>query len=141
MPPAMEDPLRIGRHAAVPLSEIELRTSRSSGPGGQHANVTASRVEAVFDVSASRALTEEQRSRIAARLGPVVRAVAQDTRSQMRNRELALERLRGRLEGALAVQRPRRATKPTAASRKRRAESKQRRADVKRLRRRPDTER
>jgi len=141
VPPAMEDPLRIGRHAAVPLSEIELRTSRSSGPGGQHANVTASRVEAVFDVSASRALTEEQRSRIAARLGPVVRAVAQDTRSQMRNRELALERLRGRLEGALAVQRPRRATKPTAASRKRRAESKQRRADVKRLRRRPDTER
>ena len=109
----MDDPLRIGRHAAVPLSEIELRTSRSSGPGGQHANVTASRVEAVFDVGASRALTEEQRSRIAARLGPVVRAVAQDTRSQTRNRELALERLRGRLEGALAVQRPRRATKPT----------------------------
>jgi ribosome-associated protein len=137
----MDDPLRIGRHAAVPLSEIELRTSRSSGPGGQHANVTASRVEAVFDVSASRALTDEQRSRIAARLGPVVRAVAQDTRSQTRNRELALERLRGRLESALAVQRPRRATKPTAASRRRRAESKRRRADVKRLRRRPDTER
>jgi ribosome-associated protein len=134
----MDDPLRIGRHAAVPLSEIELRTSRSSGPGGQHANVTASRVEAVFDVSASRALTEEQRSRIAARLGPVVRAVAQDTRSQTRNRELALERLRGRLESALAVQRPRRATKPTAASRRRRAESKRRRADVKRLRRRPE---
>jgi ribosome-associated protein len=137
----MDDPLRIGRHAAVPLSEIELRTSRSSGPGGQHANVTASRVEAVFDVSASRALTDEQRSRIAGRLGPVVRAVAQDTRSQTRNRELALERLRGRLESALAVQRPRRATKPTAASRRRRAESKRRRADVKRLRRRPDTER
>lgn len=136
----MDDPLRIGRHAAVPLSEIELRTSRSSGPGGQHANVTASRVEAVFDVSASRALTEEQRSRIAARLGPVVRAVAQDTRSQARNRELALERLRGRLESALAVQRPRRATKPSAASRRRRADSKRRRADVKRLRRKPDTE-
>ena len=136
----MDDPLRIGRHAAVPLSEIELRTSRSSGPGGQHANVTASRVEAVFDVSASRALTEEQRSRIAVRLGPVVRAVAQDTRSQARNRELALERLRGRLESALAVQRPRRATKPSAASRRRRADSKRRRADVKRLRRKPDTE-
>ena len=136
----MDDPLRIGRHAAVPLSEIELRTSRSSGPGGQHANVTASRVEAVFDVSASRALTEEQRSRIAARLGPVARAVAQDTRSQARNRELALERLRGRLESALAVQRPRRATKPSAASRRRRADSKRRRADVKRLRRKPDTE-
>jgi ribosome-associated protein len=134
----MDDPLRIGRHAAVPLSEIELRTSRSSGPGGQHANVTASRVEAVFDVGASRSLSDEQRNRIAARLGPVVRAVAQDTRSQTRNRELALERLRGRLEGALAVQRPRRATKPTAASRRRRAESKQRRADTKRLRRKPE---
>jgi len=134
----MDDPLQIGRHAAVPLSEIELRTSRSSGPGGQHANVTASRVEAVFDVGASRSLTDEQRNRIAARLGPVVRAVAQDTRSQTRNRELALERLRGRLESALAVQRPRRATKPTAASRRRRAESKQRRADTKRLRRKPE---
>ena len=134
----MEDPLRIGRHAAIPLSEIELRTSRSSGPGGQHANVTASRVEAIFDVSASQALSEEQRERIAARLGPVVRAVAQDTRSQLRNRELAVERLRGRLEGALAVQRPRRATKPTAASRRRRAESKRRRGEVKRLRRPPE---
>ena len=134
----MDDPLRIGRHAAIPLAEIELRTSRSSGPGGQHANVTASRVEAVFDVSASRALTEEQRQRIAARLGPVVRAVAQDTRSQLRNRELALERLRGRLESAMTVQRPRRATKPTQASRRRRAESKRRRAELKRSRRRPE---
>jgi ribosome-associated protein len=134
----MEDPLRIGRHAEVPLSEIELRTSRSSGPGGQHANVTASRVEAVFDVGASKALTEEQRQRIASRLGPVVRAVAQDTRSQMRNRELALERLRGRLASALTVQRPRRATKPTGASRRRRAESKRRRGELKRMRRRPE---
>src|SRR5687768_6542514 len=134
----MGEPLRIGRHAAVPLSEIELRTSRSSGPGGQHANVTASRVEAVFDVYASEALSDEQRQRIAARLGPVVRAVAQDTRSHSRNRELALERLRGRLEGALATRRQRRATKPTAASRRRRAESKRRRGDVKRLRRRPE---
>ncbi len=134
----MEDPLRIGRHATVPLAEIELRTSRSSGPGGQHANVTASRVEAVFDVCASSALSEEERNRIAARLGPVVRAVAQDTRSQARNRELALERLRGRLESALAVQRPRRATKPTASARRRRAESKRRRGEVKRLRRPPE---
>ena len=134
----MDDPLRIGRHVAIPLAEIELRTSRSSGPGGQHANVTASRVEAVFDVSASAALTDEQRQRIAARLGPVVRAVAQDTRSQLRNRELALERLRGRLESALTVQRPRRATKPTAASRRRRADSKRRRAELKRSRRRPE---
>jgi ribosome-associated protein len=134
----MDDPLRIGRHAEIPLSEVELRTSRSSGPGGQHANVTASRVEAVFDVCCSQALTEEQRQRIAARLGPVVRAVAQDTRSQMRNRELALERLRARLESALTVQRPRRATKPTTASRRRRADSKRRRGETKRLRRRPD---
>jgi ribosome-associated protein len=134
----MEDPLRIGRHAEVPLAEIELRASRSSGPGGQHANVTASRVEAVFDVCASRSLSEEQRERIASRLGPVVRAVAQDSRSQSRNRELAVERLRKRLEGALAVQRPRRATKPTAASRRRRAESKRRRGELKRLRRPPE---
>ena len=91
----MDDPLRIGRHAAIPLSEIELRTSRSSGPGGQHANVTASRVEASFDVEASRAIDEDQKRRITARLGPVVRAVAQDTRSQTRNRDLALERLAG----------------------------------------------
>ena len=130
--------MRIGRHAAIPLSEIELRTSRSSGPGGQHANVTASRVEAVFDVCASEALSEEQQRRVAARLGPVVRAVAQDTRSQSRNRELALERLRGRIESALAVQRPRRPTKPTAASRRRRTESKRRRGELKRLRRRPE---
>jgi ribosome-associated protein len=134
----MDDPLRIGRHAEVPLSEIELRTSRSSGPGGQHANVTASRVEAVFDVCSSKALSDEQRQRITARLGPVVRAVAQDTRSQVRNRELALERLRGRLETALTVQRPRRATKPTNASRRRRADSKRRRAEVKKLRRPPE---
>jgi len=134
----MDDPLRIGRHAQVPLFEVELRTSRSSGPGGQHANVTASRVEAVFDVCSSRALSEEQRQRITSRLGPVVRAVAQDTRSQARNRELALERLRGRLESALTVQRPRRATKPTGTSRRRRAESKRRRGELKRLRRRPE---
>jgi ribosome-associated protein len=92
----------------------------------------------VFDVCASQALSEEQRQRIASRLGPVVRAVAQDTRSQMRNRELALERLRGRLESALTVQRPRRATKPTGASRRRRAESKRRRGELKRMRRRPE---
>jgi ribosome-associated protein len=122
----------------VPLSDVALRTSRSSGPGGQHANVTASRVEAVFDVCASQALSEEQRERIAARLGPVVRAIAQDTRSQARNRVLALERLRGRLESALTVQRPRRATRQTNASRRRRAESKRRRGELKKLRRPPE---
>ena len=133
----MEDPLLIGRGAAVPLSEIELRTSRSSGPGGQHANVTASRVEAVFDVDASRSLDEEQKRRISARLGPVVRTVAQDTRSQTRNRELALERMRARLESALIVPKQRRPTKPTGASRRRRLEGKRRRGEVKRMRRRP----
>jgi ribosome-associated protein len=136
----MDDPLRIGRGAAVPLSEVELRTSRSSGPGGQHANVTASRVEAIFDVAASRSLTEEQKRRIMARCGPVVRATAQDTRSQARNRELALDRLRARLAAALTVQRPRRATKPTAASRRRRVETKRRRGELKRARRRPEPE-
>ena len=133
----MEDPLLIGRGAAVPLSEIELRTSRSSGPGGQHANVTASRVEAVFDVDASRSLDDEQKRRISARLGPVVRTVAQDTRSQTRNRELALERMRARLESALIVPKQRRATRPTGASRRRRLEGKRRRGEVKRTRRRP----
>jgi len=133
----MEDPLRIGRHAAIPLSEIELRTSRSSGPGGQHANVTASRVEAVFDVCASPSLTEDQRNRISSRLGPVVRAVAQDTRSQARNRELALERLRARLTHGLEVPRARRKTKPTAGSKARRVEAKRRLSQRKRARRRP----
>jgi ribosome-associated protein len=130
----------IGRNAAVPLSEVELRTSRSSGPGGQHANVTASRVEAVFDVAASRSLDDEQKRRITARLGPVVRATSQDTRSQSRNRELALERLAARLTAALSVQRARRATAPTPAARRKRLESKRRRSEVKRARRRPELE-
>jgi ribosome-associated protein len=136
----MDDPLQLGRGVEVPLSEVELRTSRSSGPGGQHANVTASRVEAVFDVEASRSLDEEQKRRLAARLGPVVRATAQDTRSQTRNRELALQRLRSRLAAGLAVRRPRRATTPTAASRRKRMDAKRRRSDTKRARRRPDPE-
>jgi ribosome-associated protein len=136
----MEDPLQIGHGASVPLAEIELRASRSSGPGGQHANVTASRVEAVFDVEASSSLSEEHKRRVMARCGPVVRASAQDTRSQARNRELALERLRSRLANALTVQRPRRATKPTRASRRRRVESKRRRGELKRSRQRPGPE-
>ncbi|MBV9474365.1 MAG: aminoacyl-tRNA hydrolase, partial [Solirubrobacterales bacterium] len=110
----------LGRHGSIPLHEIELRASRSSGPGGQHANVTASRIEAVFDVAASNALSDEQKRRIAARLGPRVVAVAQDARSQARNRELALERLRRRLSAALAVQRPRHATRPSQTAVKRR---------------------
>ena len=136
----MADGLQIGRGVVVPLSEIELRTSRSSGPGGQHANVTDSRVEATFDVEASAVLGDEQKRRIASRSGRVVRASAQDTRSQARNRELALERLRAKLESALAVQRTRRATKPTASSRHRRVESKKRRSETKRARKRPSGE-
>jgi ribosome-associated protein len=136
----MEDPMPLRRDAAIPLREVELRTSRSSGPGGQHANVTASRVEAVFDVERSQSLTDEQKRRVIARLGPRVVAVAQDARSQTRNRELALQRLRRRLEGALAVPRPRRATRPTQASRRRRLEAKRRRADRKRARRPPSAD-
>jgi ribosome-associated protein len=134
------DLLPIRHGLAIPVAEIELRTSRSSGPGGQHANVTASRVEAVFDVQASTALSEAQKARIAARLGPRVTASAQDTRSQLRNRELALERLAERLAAALEVARPRHKTRPTAASRRRRIEAKRRRGETKRARRRPNSD-
>jgi len=130
--------LPIGEDAEVPLDEIELRVSRSSGPGGQHANVTASRVEAIFDVHASQALTLEQKARIGSRLGSRVSAVAQDTRSQHRNRELALERLARRLASALKVSRPRTRTRPTRSSQKRRVEGKRKRGEIKRARRRPD---
>jgi ribosome-associated protein len=136
----VDDPMWITRDVAVPLREITLRTSRSSGPGGQHANVTASRVEAVFDVAASGALTDEQKARLMARCGPVIRAVAQDARSQARNRELALERLQARLRNGLAVQRSRRATRPTAASKARRLDTKRRQSQRKRERRRPADE-
>jgi ribosome-associated protein len=129
------DPLRPTRDVSIPLAEVLVRVSRSSGPGGQHANVTASRVEAVFDVAASAALTEGQKERIMARFGPVVRAVAQDARSQARNRELALERLTTRLAHALTPRRPRTATKPSTASRHRRLDAKRRRAQIKRQRR------
>ena len=135
----MADVLHVRPGVAVPLAEIELRTSRSSGPGGQHANVTASRVVAAFDVAASSALSDAQKARVTARLGPRVTASAQDTRSQTRNRELALERLSARLAHALEVRRPRTATRPTKASRRRRLEAKRRRGDIKRARRwRPD---
>jgi ribosome-associated protein len=133
----MADVLPIRPGLDLPLSEVELRASRSSGPGGQHANVTASRIEAVFDVSASATLSEAQKARVMGKLGPRVTASAQDTRSQMRNRELALQRLGDRLAKALEVPRPRRATRPTPASRRKRAEGKQRRSEVKRARRRP----
>jgi ribosome-associated protein len=124
----------------VPLSEVEIRASRSSGPGGQHANVTASRVEAVFEIADSAALTGEQKRRLAAQYGKRVTAVAQDARSQARNRELALERLREKLAAGLAVPRKRRATRPTRAARERRLEEKRRASQRKRERRRPAEE-
>jgi ribosome-associated protein len=132
--------LRVDDQLAIPLGEVELRASRSSGPGGQHANVTASRVEAVFDVLASRSLSEAQRERVLARMGARVVAVAQDERSQARNRELALERLAERLRRALAVAPSRRATRPTVAARTRRLTDKRRVAQRKLERRPPSQE-
>jgi ribosome-associated protein len=130
--------LHVRPDISIPLDEVEVRAMRSSGPGGQHANVTASRIEASFDVGASSALTEEQKRRVMARCGPVVRAVAQDTRSQRRNRDLALERLAGRIASALTVRRARKATRPTRAAKARRLDQKRRRGETKRLRGRPE---
>ena len=123
------------RSVVLPLAEVQLRFSRSSGPGGQHAQKSETRVEAVFDVDASNALTDTQKRRVVARAGPVLRAVAQDERSQLRNRELAVDRLVEQLRRALKVERRRVPTKPTEASRRRRLEEKQRRSRTKRLRR------
>src|SRR5436190_17910673 len=128
----------ISRDVAVPLREIELRTSRSSGPGGQHANVTESRVEAAFEVAASSSLSDAQRTRLEQQLGPRVTAVAQDARSQARNRELALERLAAKLAAALEVPKRRRATRPSRTAQQKRIESKRRRSRTKRLRRPPE---
>jgi ribosome-associated protein len=127
--------IRVTRSVVLPRSEIELRTSRSSGPGGQHAQKSETRVEAVFDVEASGALTVAQKRRVVAKAGPVLRAVSQDERSQLRNRELAVERLVESLRQALHVPRKRVPTRPTAKSREERLEQKRRRSDVKRLRR------
>ena len=125
------------RSVVLPRSEIELRFSRSSGPGGQHANTAETRVEAVLDVEATTALTEAQRRRVLAKAGPVLRAIAQDERSQLRNRELAVERLVQQLREALRVERKRVPTKPSAAARERRLEGKKRRSATKKLRRPP----
>jgi ribosome-associated protein len=127
--------IRVTRSVVLPRSEIELRTSRSSGPGGQHAQKSETRVEAVFDVEASGALSDAQKRRVVAKAGPVLRAIAQDERSQLRNKDLATERLVESLREALRVPRRRVPTKPSAASRERRLEQKKRRGQVKRLRR------
>jgi ribosome-associated protein len=130
--------IRVTRSVVLPLSEVLFRTSRSSGPGGQHAQKSETRVEAVFDVESSTALTEAQKRRVVGRAGTVLRAVAQDERSQARNRELALERLVEQLRRALRVERKRIATKPTAAAKERRLQEKKRRSKTKKLRGRPD---
>ncbi len=136
---AMEgESIRVTRSVAIPRAEIELRFSRSSGPGGQHAQRTETRVEAVFDVDASEALTPVQKARVRAKAGPVLRAVAQDERSQWRNRELAVERLVAQLRDALRIERRRLPTHPSAEARERRLDEKRRRARVKALRRPPD---
>lgn len=136
MPP-MDDGIQVAEDTVIPLEEIELRASRSSGPGGQHANVTASRIEAVFDVDASESLSADQRARLRSKLGDRVTAVSQDARSQARNRELALERLREKLAGGLRRPKPRRTTKPSRAARERRLEQKRRTAARKAARRPP----
>jgi ribosome-associated protein len=130
----------VTRSVVIPLWEIELRVSRSSGPGGQHANKTESRVEAVFDVEASTALSDVQKRRVMARTGPVLRAVAQDERSQLRNRELAIDRLVARLAEALRVERKRVPTRPSRAAKEQRLDAKKRRGATKRLRRVDDGE-
>jgi ribosome-associated protein len=129
--------IRVTKSVVLPRSEIELRTSRSSGPGGQHAQKSETRVEAVFDVEASSALSDVQKRRVVTKAGPVLRAIAQDERSQLRNRQLATERLVESLREALKVPRRRVATKPSAAAKARRLDDKRRRGEVKRLRRQP----
>jgi ribosome-associated protein len=128
----------VTRTVAIPVSEIDLRFSRSSGPGGQHAQKSETRVEAIFDVEASSALTPVQKARVVRKAGSVLRAIAQDERSQLRNRELAVQRLVESLRDALRVPRRRRPTKPTEASRQRRLEQKRRRGETKQLRRKPE---
>jgi ribosome-associated protein len=129
--------MRVTRSVVLPVSELELRFSRSSGPGGQHANTSETRVEAIFDVESSSALSDAQKRRVLAKAGPTLRAIAQDERSQLRNRELAIERLVEQLRQALKVDLRRVATKPTKASRERRLETKKRRSQTKKLRRPP----
>jgi ribosome-associated protein len=136
----MPDSLHVAPGVEIPMAEIEVRASRSSGPGGQHANVTASRIEASFDVEASSTLSPEQKRRLERRCGSRVSAVAQDARGQARNRELALRRLREKLAAGLREPKRRRKTRPTKAARRRRLEGKRKRSQKKALRGRVDPE-
>jgi len=133
----MSDDLVVTRSVRVPRRELQVSFSASGGPGGQHANRNATRVDLRFDVASSSAFTPGQRDRVIAKLGSEIRVSADDERSQLRNRELAEERLVDRLRDALRVERRRRPTKPTAGSKRRRLQAKQRRSETKRQRRRP----
>ena len=132
------DELRVTRTCVIPMAELEWRFTASGGPGGQHANTANTRAEVVFDIANSPSLGPRQRDRLLAKLGPTVRVVASDERSQARNRALALDRLRSRLAAALHIDRPRRPTAPSKAAKERRLQSKHRRGDIKRLRRPPE---
>ncbi len=136
-PAAPERGIRVTRSVSLPPAEVQLRVSRSSGPGGQHAQKSSTRVEAIFEVETSDALSDVQKRRVVTKAGPVIRAVAQDERSQLRNRELAIERLVEKLRAALAVPRRRVPTRPGAKARERRLEDKRRKARTKALRRAP----
>ena len=133
----MDEGIRVAEGTVIPIEEIQFRASRSSGPGGQHANMTASRIEAVFDVEGSETLSDRQRQLLLRKLGERVTAVAQDARSQARNREVALERLREKIDAALRQPKPRRPTKPTRAARERRLQQKRQRSERKAQRRPP----
>ena len=129
--------LRVTRTCTIQMAELEWRFTASGGPGGQHANTANTRVEVVFDIANSPSLGPRQRDRLLTKLGPTVRVVASDERSQARNRALAVDRLRSRLADALHIDRPRRPTAPSKAAKERRLQQKHRRADVKRMRRPP----
>lgn len=133
-------PLRVTRSCVIPPDELEWRFSGSGGPGGQHANTSNTRVELVFDIAASESLGPRQRARLLERFGPRVRVVASERRSQLQNRELALERLRDRIANALHIEPPRVATRPSRASKRARVEQKRRQGERKRTRRRPGTD-
>ena len=135
VPSVDADVLHVSRSCAIPLSELRWRFSRSGGPGGQHANTSDTRVEVIFDVESSPSLGPRQRQRLLAKVGPQIRAVASDERSQARNRELALQRLKERIASALFIEKQRTATRPTRSSKERRLAEKKRRGETKRLRR------
>jgi ribosome-associated protein len=128
---------RVSRTCVIAFDELEWRFSASGGPGGQHANTSNTKVEVRFDIEASASLGPRQRERLLEKLGPLVRVVASDRRSQAQNRELALDRLRERIAAALVVEAPRRATKPSRSAKTARLDAKRKRGDTKRARQRP----